>query len=130
MARCYDAQRFGSGDGEHKTTMNTTDAIRAVACIRFVRLVCTEWQCLWVGPESDALQAPDPFNSGATLLACPDCREQSLRMCCDEPECIDEATCGTPTLEGYRHTCGKHLPNVAGQATTRIETPDNQNDEK
>jgi len=30
-------ERFGSGDGEQKTTMNTTDQPRAVACIRFVR---------------------------------------------------------------------------------------------
>jgi hypothetical protein len=33
------SERFGSGDGEQMTTMNTTDQPRAVACIRFVRLL-------------------------------------------------------------------------------------------
>ncbi|MBI3936719.1 MAG: hypothetical protein HY323_07055 [Betaproteobacteria bacterium] len=29
---------------------------------------------------------------------------------CDEPNCHREVTCGTPTAQGYRHTCGKHRP--------------------
>jgi hypothetical protein len=92
--------------------MNTTDQPRAVACIRFVRLVCEEWRCRWCGPEAEALRAPDPFNAGDTLIACPKCREQTLHKCCDDPTCTMEATCGTPTPEGYRWTCGKHQPNT------------------
>jgi len=79
---------------------------------RLVRLVCEEWRCRWCGPESEALRAPDPFNEGDTLIACPKCREQALHTCCDEPGCTMEASCGTPTADGYRWTCGKHQPNV------------------
>lgn len=78
---------------------------------RFVRLVCSEWRCRWSGPESEALRAPDPFNEGDTLVACPQCREQTLHTCCYEPKCTSEASCGTPTADGYRWTCGKHEPN-------------------
>lgn len=30
---------------------------------------------------------------------------------CDEPGCYDTISCGTPTSEGYRSTCSKHIPN-------------------
>lgn len=33
-----------------------------------------------------------------------------IGMICDEPGCINQATCGSPTDNGYRHTCGKHAP--------------------
>lgn len=29
-------------------------------------------------------------------------------MLCDEPGCLDRATCGFPAKDGYRRTCGKH----------------------
>lgn len=87
-----------------------------------VRLVCSEWRCGWVGSESEALQAPDPFCDGSTLIACPKCREQTLRTCCDEPGCTMEASCGTPTDGGYRTTCGKHQPNAQDPAR-REENP-------
>jgi len=32
-------ERFGSGDGERKTLLTTTDSLRAVTCIRIVRLL-------------------------------------------------------------------------------------------
>lgn len=60
--------------------------------------------------ESKALSAPDPFNPGDMLRACPKCREQSLVGACDEPGCRLEAFCGTPTAAGYRRTCSKHKP--------------------
>lgn len=75
------------------------------------RFICSEWRCRWCGPENEAIRAPDPFNEGDTLIACPKCREQTLHTCCDDPECKMEATCGTPTQEGYRWTCGQHVPN-------------------
>jgi len=31
-------------------------------------------------------------------------------MCCDEPGCKKQKCCGTPTLGGYRNTCGEHRP--------------------
>ena len=95
------------------STESTPSEQRAsVAVQRLVRLVCSEWRCRWCGPESDALRAPDPFNEGDTLIACPKCREQTLHTCCDEPGCTMEASCGTPTTDGYRWTCGKHQPNT------------------
>jgi hypothetical protein len=74
------------------------------------RLVCSDWRCRWSGLETEALQGINPFNPSCVLLACPDCQEQTLCTCCDEPECRCEATCGTPTDSGYRWTCHKHRP--------------------
>jgi hypothetical protein len=74
------------------------------------RLVCSDWRCLWSGLETEALQGINPFKPSCILLACPDCQEQTLCTCCDEPECRCEATCGTPTDSGYRLTCHKHRP--------------------
>ena len=31
---------------------------------------------------------------------------------CDEPGCYDSAFCGTPTPDGYRHTCIEHRPDT------------------
>ena len=72
------------------------------------KFVCTE--CGWHGDTGTVLRAPDPFNAGNELIACAECREQTMRRCCDEPGCWEQATCGTPTPAGYRLTCGKHVP--------------------
>lgn len=74
------------------------------------KLACSEWRCSWHGQRSEALIAPDPFNVGCKLFACPECRQQTLRTCCDEPGCWNEDTIGTPTAKGYRRTCHKHIP--------------------
>ncbi len=29
-------------------------------------------------------------------------------MCCDEPGCKKQRTCGWPSPKGYRHTCSEH----------------------
>jgi hypothetical protein len=29
---------------------------------------------------------------------------------CDEPGCLEFVSCGTPTEDGYRSTCHKHIP--------------------
>ena len=34
---------------------------------------------------------------------------------CDEPDCYSEISCGTPTENGYRNTCGKHHPKLKKQ---------------
>jgi hypothetical protein len=74
------------------------------------KLVCSRPRCGWSGPDSEALHAPDPFNKGDELTACPKCREQSLVSACDEPGCNKEAGMGTQTPEGYRWTCYEHRP--------------------
>jgi hypothetical protein len=52
----------------------------------------------------------DPFNPGCEMIGCPDCREQTLQVCCDEPGCNQPADTGTPTTTGYRSTCAHHAP--------------------
>jgi len=61
------------------------------------------------------LTAPNPFDEGDILYACPNCKEiGSVVVCCDEPDCNQPANCGTPTkVDGqavYRNTCSKHRP--------------------
>jgi hypothetical protein len=68
-------------------------------------------ECGWQGLGRQLLQAPNPFAEGETMVGCPDCREpNSMHMACDEPGCKAHASCGTPTPDGYRHTCYKHMP--------------------
>lgn len=33
---------------------------------------------------------------------------------CDEPGCGERATCGVPVQDGYRRTCGLHVPWIVG----------------
>jgi hypothetical protein len=72
------------------------------------RYLCDNRHCGWIGEEGEMLCAPDPFNEGDMLYACPKCRDQSLVLACDEKGCKNQATCGTPTPAGYRRVCGNH----------------------
>lgn len=54
---------------------------------------------LWHGGLSALEEAFDVLGWG-DLHPCPD-------MQCDEPGCTEQATCGVPTPEGYRHMCSK-----------------------
>ena len=76
------------------------------------KMACSDDNCGWIGDSNKILTAPDPFNPGQDLRACPDCRYQTLHTCCDEPLCYNQDTCGTPTPTGYRRTCGKHVPKL------------------
>lgn len=91
-------------------------------CDNLVRRACDDWRCGWQGTSATVLRAPDPFNEGDELIACPKCRCQTIRTCCDEPGCWEEATCGTPTPSGYRRTCGPHHPS-AKLTTAGTTTP-------
>lgn len=74
-----------------------------------MKVICEE--CNWHGFESDILRAPNPFNSRDELSGCPKCRSvECLIEACDEDGCWNNSTCGTPTPNGYRRTCGKHIP--------------------
>lgn len=83
--------------------------------------------CNWVGLENELVTAPSPFRSDDILVACPKCRmTEGFTELCDVDGCVAEATCGTPTLngffdpeayargsfvpDGYTRTCGKHIP--------------------
>lgn len=75
------------------------------------KVTCSERGCGWHGRVSDLLEAENPFVPGDTLHACPRCKEiGSCYGACDEPDCWQEAICGTPTPNGYRQTCSKHMP--------------------
>lgn len=89
-----------------------------------MKCVCSEYRCNWHGMESEVLTAPDPFNQGETLYACPECRTVgSVVEACDEPECWAESSCGTPTESGYRRTCGKHRPNCEVSGVAKRSPP-------
>jgi len=60
---------------------------------------------------NEVLQAPDPFNKGDTIYACPHCREvESLSSACVVEDCRYPASNGTPNRGGYRYVwlCSKH----------------------
>jgi hypothetical protein len=78
-----------------------------------LKLVCED--CGWKGTDSQSLTAPNPFDKEDSVVGCPKCKAvNKLRTACDEPECWEEDTCGTPAVygssTGYRRTCGKHRP--------------------
>jgi len=69
-------------------------------------LLCRE--CGWLGKMNEVMKAPNPFDNG-TITACPECRTiEDLAVVCDIPDCNKEATCGTPTDNGYKRCCGEH----------------------
>lgn len=73
--------------------------------------VCGNRRCGWHGSSDDVLIAPSPFYPTDILWACPWCKVvNETYTACDEPDCWEPATCGTPTQSGYRSTCGKHIP--------------------
>ena len=58
----------------------------------------------------NALEDENPFEENDELIACPACKQMSIMEACDEPDCWESTTCGTPTETGYRRTCSKHRP--------------------
>lgn len=74
------------------------------------KVYCDEQQCGWHGLFDETLSASNPFGLGE-IYACPKCKKvQEFKMACDEPNCWEPASCGTPIPNGYRETCGKHMP--------------------
>ena len=75
------------------------------------KTICND--CVWRGDDLELLREENPFEKNDFLYACPNCKSIfGLRVACDEPECWNEVTCGTPTPNGYRQTCGKHAPKI------------------
>ena len=69
----------------------------------------------WHGSSLDLLRAPDPFNLGQELAACPVCRcDDDLKRACDIDGCWKEATCGTPVSDARRYVqvCGDHFREI------------------
>lgn len=79
-------------------------------------------QCDWYGVGGERLNGTLSFNSMITVMGCPRCKGVDFKLACDEPECWQPMTCGTPTPNGYRHTCRKHAPKmVGGNVRTKAE---------
>ena len=72
------------------------------------KMLCTE--CGWHGLNYQLFIIGNPFNTNV-IFACPACKRiQSCTLACDQPDCWEPVTCGTPTPEGYRSTCSAHKP--------------------
>lgn len=71
-----------------------------------------KWKCSDCGEiiiNSEILSAKNPFDLEAMIQGCPECTSvMGFDRVCDEPGCEELATCGFPTKNGYRHTCGEH----------------------
>jgi len=73
------------------------------------RWYCTE--CNWYGTIGEFLSAPNPFDENDSIIGCPNCKQvECIEAACDEPGCKKSASCGTPSGDGYRVTCGNHKP--------------------
>jgi len=70
-------------------------------------------ECDWQGMNEEILTAQNPFDveDNISIYGCPQCKSSiKLVSVCDEPYCWEYSSCGTPTADGYRRTCGKHKP--------------------
>lgn len=74
------------------------------------------WRCVecdTVMNTGAIIQFPDPEEEGNSWAICPNCRSaESFERLCDEPECPNTASCGTPVQDErrYVHTCYEHRP--------------------
>jgi hypothetical protein len=68
-------------------------------------------ECNWRGTASEVLTAPNPWDDTDEVVGCPNCKNvNTIVAACDVAGCWKDASCGTPTPTGYRHTCFAHRP--------------------
>jgi len=71
--------------------------------------LCANRRCNWRGTDKEVLRAPNPFEPGEEMFACPKCKDyESLVTPCDIEGCWNESTAGVNTSDGYRRLCGMH----------------------
>lgn len=71
------------------------------------KLKCED--CDWRGTQREMLKAPNPFDPEYEVVGCPRCKSiATLHYVCDAQDCWQLASCGWPSPQGYRNTCGKH----------------------
>ena len=81
-------------------------------------------ECREVMDENDFLKAKNPFDKTEEIYGCPNCKTiDSFVQICDVEGCNIEATCGTPTKDGYRRTCGFHQPDAWFKWINKKVTP-------
>lgn len=67
-------------------------------------------ECATIIPDSQLLVATHPFDAAEKIYGCPECKGVAFVRACDRSDCDREASCGTPTPDGYRNTCSAHWP--------------------
>jgi len=76
-----------------------------------------KWKCTScdsISIDANLLKAKNPFDETLIITGCPVCKDVAgFTEICDEPNCVRNATCGFPTPEGYRRTCGEHMRTAA-----------------
>ena len=87
------------------------------------------WKCGDCGhicTTEELLEAPNPFDthSDEVICGCPHCKTpENMAQVCDVPGCTEESTCGTPTEDGYRRTCGKHYRQLIAEMKEKNDGP-------
>jgi|GEM_PF-2219002 len=78
--------------------------------------------CDWIGSHEEVLRAHNPFAPSEELWGCPECFEANRFVrTCDNAECRQIASNGTPTPNGYVWSCFKHRPDEKVVITTTFE---------
>jgi hypothetical protein len=73
------------------------------------KVICTERRCYWKGTTKDMLQGVSPFDPEESIVGCPNCKAiNTLVSACYVDGCWKEVSCGYPTPDGYRNSCGDH----------------------
>ena len=87
--------------------------------------VCDE--CGWHGNNPESVMIPMYANRDEAIDVCPKCRcvKSSLSVCCEEPGCKNEASCGTPHQTGYKRHCHLHPPNREIDGKSDVLGPSN-----
>lgn len=66
-------------------------------------------QCESIVADDTLLSATNPFDPTETIYGCPRCLGVGgFTLLCDVDGCEAKASCGFPTVKGYRQTCGQH----------------------
>lgn len=105
------ALELGATPSEAKAHHAKLERLAGAKLKKIMKLRCRERHCDWRGLENELLLEPNPFDRNDALTGCPDCKGvDTTQEACDEPECWEFSSCGTPTENGYRRTCHKHLP--------------------
>ena len=74
--------------------------------------------CNWNGLGQERLIAANPFDTTDVVIGCPKCKSiGSFFSSCDEKDCWQEASCGTPVKDKgdgviYRRVCGEHYREI------------------
>jgi hypothetical protein len=79
-----------------------------------MKIRCEDHHCGWHGDQSEAHEflIIDRRFGPLNIVFCPKCHElnSTLVNVCEEPDCWEPATMGTPYPGGYKQHCHRHPP--------------------